>query len=128
MTASESRRTLAQLDPALVHPALGIGASIELRSGRWSGPMATYAATLTTLADSERMADEFAAALAVLNPLLDARLFGDGERGTVLDARAGAILRCAEAVRDARSGMGCDLALSYLDLALDDARAELGAV
>ncbi|RYG69894.1 hypothetical protein EON77_14325 [bacterium] len=127
MTAREVRWELAALDPTLVHPRLAIAVSRELRTRIGTGPEAVYAETLVTMADSDRMAYEFAAALAVLNPLLDARLTAWGETAVRLDAHAAEILRHARSVRDARSGMACDLCLQYFDLALDAAKAELGS-
>lgn len=126
MTAAEVRQALVHFDPRLVHAALGIGASVELRRRKWPEPMKTYAATLVAMSDSDRMPYEFEHALATLNPLLDARLAASGERAEVFDARAAEILRHAIAVGNARSGMACDLCLDYFDLALDDARKDLG--
>ena len=126
MTAQEMRREVIRLDPGLVHKDLGIGRSVELRLRKWSEPYRTYAATLVAMADSDRMPYEFEAALAALNPLLDARLAALGDRAERLDALAAEVLKHAIAVGNARSGMACDLCLDYFYLALNEVRKDLG--
>lgn len=100
-------------DPAPIHPAA--------RNGPRTPAERVCLDTLQAPSDSQRMPDEMAEAVAVLNPLLDARA-KDPER---TDAVAERIHKAAQGVRDARSGMACDLALDDLRLALDDARALL---
>ncbi len=103
-------------DPSALHPA--VAAKGGLSSPSLGPSEQTYAETLTALVDSQRSREELVEAASVLNPLLDDQL--------ALEAVAAKILKAAQGARDARSGMGCDLALDDLRLGLDDARAQLG--
>ena len=103
-----------RLDPRLLHlPSLA-------RKGLAPHEQ-TYLDTLQALADSQRNPDEMREAADVLNALLDAR--ARAEDPASYDEIAGRLLKHARAVRDARSGMGCDLALDFLHLTYDEARA-----
>lgn len=110
-----------RLDRSLVHPA------VLAKEGRLDPAERVYLDTLEALRDSQRNAEEMREASDVLNPLLEARadLVARGESPTEIDAIAEAALKAACGARDARSGMGCDLALDLLRLALDDARAAI---
>ena len=117
--APDSSRRLSYDSAMTLYPQL-VHASVREHGARTNAER-TYLETLQTLLDSQWSTVEMAEAATVLNPLLDARDAAPEE----VDALAARILKAAQAVRDARSGMACDLALDGLRLALDGAGALL---
>lgn len=121
-------------DPRRVHPSVlhRTGNVARLRTASLPKNDRVYADTLLALADSQRSPEEMSEAAAVLNPMLDARE-QLARRGPIevlerLDEIARRILLASEGARSATSGMGVDLSLDSLRMALDDARIELGTI